>query len=206
MTASGPTLDQIAALVQDQCDGNVVAFHFAADHAARTAALEAILEFSYDSLVQNRHLNDKHSEDALSVQIIEQLKGFNIQATHDTQTGGHCDIHVVGRDHFLWIGEAKVHKSYSWLVSGFKQLSTRYATGSYGQNRGEIIIYCRNQYAAATLSTWKTQLAELYSDVEIYEDLISTRLWFRSKHKCVNSGIDFYTRHRILNLYWPGPN
>jgi len=204
LSGGEPSIAQIAALVNDQCDGNVVAFHFAANHEARTQALEGILEYSYDGLVQNRHLNQKHSEDALSVQVIEYLKAFNIQASHDTQTGGHCDIHIVGKDHFLWIGEAKIHKDYGWLESGFIQLSTRYATGSYGQNRGEIIIYCRNKDAAGTLEFWKERLLELHPEVELTDDLISSRLFFRSKHKCETSGTDFYTRHRILNLYWAG--
>jgi len=199
-----PTIFQIAALMGDQCDGNVVAFHFANDHQSRTVALEGVLEYAYDSLIENRHLNQTQSEDALSVQIVAYLKALGVQASHDTQTGGHCDVHVVCKDHFLWIGEAKIHKDYAWLESGFKQLSTRYGTGSYGQSQGEIIIYCRSRDAAGTLSTWKDHMIEVFPDVNVIEDLISTRLWFRTVHSCVTSGNPFSTRHRIINLHWAG--
>lgn len=196
------TLAQMAEVANKQCGGNVIAYHLANSHCTRVKALEEILEYSYAGLIQNRHLNQEHSEDALSVQIVQNLKGFEIEASHDTQTGGHCDIHVVGKEHFLWIGEAKIHSSYEWLEKGFMQLSTRYSTGSYGQDHGEIIIYCRNKNAKVTLETWKNRLRRAHPDVEIFDDQIGTRLWFRSKHENVNSGLDFFTRHRILNLYW----
>lgn len=199
-----PTLLQLAALINEQCGGSVVAFHFANDHQSRTAALEGILEYAYDNLIENRHLNHGQSEDELSVQIVAYLKANGVQATHDTQTGGHCDVHVVGKDHFLWIGEAKIHKDYAWLESGFKQLSTRYGTGSYGQSQGEVIIYCRNRDAAKTLTTWKERMLEVFPDVEVVEDAVSTRLWFRTIHPCITSGNAFSTRHRIINLHWAG--
>ena len=202
MSTAGPSVSQIAALMQDQCDGNVVAFHFAPDHETRTLALEGILEYSYDSLIEDSHLNQAQSEDELSVQIVRQLKCHSIEANHDTQTRGHRDIHVRGKDHFLWIGEAKIHKDYEWLNKGFKQLSTRYATGAYGQDRGEIIIYCRTQRPTETLATWRDRLTELHPEVTVYDDQIPTRSWFRSKHHCKTSGTLFHIRHRILGMNW----
>ncbi|APX15057.1 hypothetical protein BWR17_03785 [Phaeobacter inhibens] len=148
------------------------------------------------------NLSQNQGEDELSVTIVEQLRFYKIEASHDTQTGGHCDIHVHGKDHFLWIGEAKVHDSYAWLEDGFLQLSTRYATGGYGQDHGEIVIYCRGKKGATVLEEWKTRLTEAHIDVDIYDDQIGSRLWFRSKHECENSGTPFHIRHRLVPLYF----
>jgi len=199
---SEPSLADLNGLFGHLCDGAVSAFHYAKDHQARTEALEKVLEFAYDNLVENRHLNQNQGEDELSVQVVGNLRMLSIQADHDTQIGGHCDILVRGTDHYLWIGEAKIHKNYGWLVDGFQQLSTRYAVGGYGKDRGEIIIYCRTSKAADTLRNWKSKMTEEFPDVIVTEDRINERLWFRTKHNCINSGTPFYTRHRILALYW----
>lgn len=41
------------------------------------------------------------SEDGLSIDLITSLKNFGFQASHDTTTGGHCDIVIDGRFDFL---------------------------------------------------------------------------------------------------------
>lgn len=201
MTAD-PSLNQLSAIYPMHCGGHVNAYHFANNHAARVEALEGIIEYSYNSLIRNSHLNQDQSEDELSVTIVEQLRLLDIQASHDTQTRGHCDVHVEGVDHFLWIGEAKIHKDYAWLEDGFKQLSTRYATGGYGQDRGEIIIYCRVQNGAAVLREWYSRLCAAFEGVEIVEDAIDTRMWFRTCHICENSGLPFHIRHRLLPMHF----
>lgn len=197
-----PSLSQLPAIISCFCGGHVLAYHMANDHASRVLALEEVIEYSYISLVKNSHLNQAQSEDELSVTIVEQLKLLAIHASHDTQTRGHCDIHVEGADHFLWIGEAKIHNDYAWLEDGFKQLSTRYATGGYGQDCGEIIIYCRVQNGAAALREWNKRFQEAFKDVEIVEDAIDTRLWFRTRHTCENSGLPFHIRHRLLPMHF----
>lgn len=197
-----PTLADLNQLLGSFRDGAVSAYHFASDHEARTEALESILEFTYDQLVENRHLNYEHSEDALSAQIISQLKMVGIEADHDTQVGGHCDILVRSKDHFLWIGEAKIHRDYNWLTDGFKQLSTRYSTGSYGQCNAEVIIYCRNKKASEVLKNWQVKMQATFPDVTLLEDNINKRLWFRTAHIHEVSGNPFITRHRIIQLYY----
>ncbi|WP_306043669.1 hypothetical protein [Mameliella sp. MMSF_3455] len=197
----GVTLAQLEGIIGNLCDGAVLQYHLAKDHSARVEALEKILEFSYASLVRNSHLNKEQGEDELSVTIVEQLRSLSIQATHDTQTGGHCDIHVEGKDHFLWIGEAKIHKDYEWLVKGFLQLSTRYATGGYGQDHGEIVIYCRVRDGAHVLSKWKDLVEEQEAEISVVEDKIEERLWFRTKHKLNRTGLPFYIRHRLIPLF-----
>lgn len=120
------SLSDIQALMKSVCDGNWVAYHFADSHEDRLVALENILEFCYNSLADDRQLNKNFREDALTVQIVRQLQLMRVEATHDTRRGGHCDILVVARDHFLWIAEAKIHRDFQWLKEGFEQLSIRY--------------------------------------------------------------------------------
>ncbi|WEJ08437.1 hypothetical protein [Sinorhizobium prairiense] len=201
MDPTEPTLQQLLAVFGQQCDGAVMAFHLASSNDRRVAALEKILDFAYDDLVNDRHLNQKHGEDALSVQIIKQLKFVAIDANHDIQVGGHCDILVRARDRFLWIAEAKIHKSFGWLHKGFLQLSTRFGSAAEGRDHGEIIIYCRMAKAGDVLSRWKDYLL-LREPVEICEDRIDNQLWFRTRHTCPSSALYFYTRHRIIPLFW----
>ncbi|RWY75023.1 hypothetical protein [Rhizobium sp. WSM1325] len=184
------------------CGGAVTDYHCAQSHGGRVKALESILEYSYDALVRNRHLNQSHSEDALTTGIIEQLALLRIEASHDTQDGGHCDILIKGDDHFCWIAEAKLHRDYTWLVKGFLQLRTRCSNSVYGRDHGEILIYCRAKRAAEVLANWKEQLTTNIEDIVVFEDKIDTRLWFRSHHTCNSSGNRFFIRHRIVPLYW----
>ncbi len=197
-----PSLAQIQVLLNDFADGGVLEFHFATTHIARVAALEKILESCFASLVENRQHKQKHSEDALSVEIVERLRGFKMEANHDVQTGGHCDIHVRGKSNFLWIGEAKIHGGYGWLESGFKQLSTRYATGMPGQDCGDLIMYCRKRDSVAVLKSWLKRLKQNFPDTTVTVDEVSELLQFRTVHTCENSGRPFKTRHKIVPLFW----
>lgn len=76
------------------------------------------------------------SEDGLSIDLITSLKHFGFRASHDTTTGGHCDIVIDGRYDFLWLGEAKIHGGYDWLLKGFNQLDSRYAIHMSSLERG----------------------------------------------------------------------
>lgn len=93
--------------------------------------------------------------------------GFD--ASHDTQYGGHCDIVVEGKDDFLWIAEAKIDTSNTWIFQGFTQLDTRYSTGMPGQDIGEILIYCRRPNATGVLESWLSYLAKKRADLNVLE-------------------------------------
>ena len=198
-----PSLKDIWDKIDFPCKRFITLFHAASDHSQRLFALEGILEYCYGYLVTNRHLNKDHSEDALTIQIVGQLQIAGLWASHDTQVGGHCDIVVIGPDHFLWLAEAKIYGSYEKLRAGFLQLSTRYATGGYGQNHGELIIYCRSPNALGTLEKWMDFVCETPEvRVEIVEKHTTDLLWFRTRHQSKNTGTDFCTRHRIVPMFW----
>ena len=195
------TLRMLTQFVEGQAGGHAFQYQLAPTHQARTEALEGMLAYCYASLVRNRHLNNKQSEDELTVQIVAQLVQFQVVATHDTQIGGHCDIVVAGPNHYQWIGEAKIHSSYQWLCDGFLQLSTRYGTAMPGQSQGEVIIYCRSQNALRVLQNWKEKLEEL-GLARVIDDRCCEDLWFRTSHLCRNSGLEFSVRHVIVPLHF----
>lgn len=172
----------------------------ATDYDDKFAALEQLVDRCYRTLVDDRADVHGESEDQLSIRIVQMLKFANVQAEHDTKVGGHCDIVVKGPDSFLWIGEAKIHKSYQWLEDGFMQLTTRYATGAKGRNRGEIIIYHTRGNSVSVLREWMKKVCEEFSDVDVTEDINDGELCFRTVHNCPNSGLPFHVRHSIVPL------
>ncbi|WP_170515622.1 hypothetical protein [Ruegeria atlantica] len=192
----------LAKAYEGQPIGQSLAWLGAKTHDQRLLALRPMLEDCYRSLTDNRQVNQGHSEDALSQEIVDMLYRQQVDAAHDRRNGGHCDITVKARDGFFWIGEAKIHGGYQWLFDGFDQLSTRYAVAQFGRDNGEIIIYHRGQNSRLVLENWRDKLLEERSNVELVNDGIeSGRLFFETKHNCVASGFDFFTRHTIVPMY-----
>ncbi|WP_378979996.1 hypothetical protein [Paracoccus rhizosphaerae] len=127
---------------------------------------------------------------------------LGIDAAHDKQQGGHCDILVSGREGFIWIAEAKKHSDYAWLDKGFKQLSTRYSTGVDGQDTGDIIIYCWAKSSAEVLEKWRCELRDRHKDVCVDKAVCQTSLTFNSAHEHVATSRQFQTRHKIVSLHF----
>lgn len=167
----------------------------------KAEALERILDKIYDQLTSNRRYYQGDSEDKITISIIEKLQAIGIDASHDTDVGGHCDI-VVESDNgnFRWLAEAKIHSSYDWLLKGFMQLATRYGVARQGKDRGEIIIYCRTENARQVLEKWKEYLGESRGEVSLETDSGENPLRFRTVHQCRTSGLNFRTRHSIIPL------
>lgn len=177
------------------------AYISASNHKDRTKFLEIILDYSYLQLVQNSHLNKNLSEDQLTIEVVQMLKARGIDAAHDKQIGGHCDITVEAKDNYIWFGEAKIHGSYQHLQDGFDQLTTRYCTGMPSQNQGELIIYCRVGDAVGVLNKWKNLLLDNNSNIGICTKIPDQDLWFRTSHKSENTGLNVTTRHCIVPLF-----
>jgi len=180
--------------------GRAVRWQIAQDQQERLVVLEEALAHCYSSLIDTRGLNADSGEDELTMQVANMLTAAGIEATHDRHINGHCDVIVEADRGFMWLGEAKVHKDYGWLQDGFLQLSTRYGTAMAGRDRGELIIYHRGGDAIKVLATWKKKLLEEQAGVAVIEDLVDPSLFFRTSHKCPNSGCTFYVRHSIVPL------
>lgn len=94
------------------------------------SALYQDLENIVCRLEQNKKIRFTDKEDRMTEEILSYLNGRGFEANHDTTYGGgHCDL-VVRLNKFTWLGEDKKHVDYDYLMKGFNQLTTRYATGT----------------------------------------------------------------------------
>lgn len=202
MASHDPTLSELIAMNDGIPTGYQLAWLAAKSHDERIGILEDLLDNCYRHITDNRHLNGSQSEDELSVQIVGMLEMAGLQASHDTQVGGHCDVLVRAKNGFQWIGEAKIHGAYDWIDDGFLQLTKRYGLAEEGRDHGEIIIYHRGRNSAIVLTNWKTKLLSKRPEVTQVEDRIDGALYFRTVHVCKASGCNFYTRHKIIPLYF----
>ncbi|MBO9697512.1 MAG: hypothetical protein J7499_15065 [Sphingopyxis sp.] len=141
------------------------------------------------------------SEDGLTTDVITSLRNMGFQASHDTTVGGHCDIVIEGCNNFLWLGEAKIHRSYDWLLQGFNQLDTRYATASLDQDHGGIIIYCYEGRTDVIIDEWAMRLRQARPDVDV-TDRASGERFFKSSHLHHRTGRPYSVRHVPIALQW----
>lgn len=173
----------------------------AKDYAERIEILERCLDFAYNRLNEGRKHKQDDSEDGLNLQVVDMLVSMSIDATHDTEVGGHCDVLVRAPFQFLWIGEAKLHNGAEYVLGGFKQLSTRYGVAQPGRDHGEIIIYCKTDRSDRALKRWKDRLSESCKDVAFEPDDPNFPSQFRTNHVCRSTGQAFYVRHRIVPMF-----
>lgn len=199
MTAKDMLLSQYVGFFGASPGGRAVRWQLATTHEERLEILEEGLEFCFSRLVDTRGLEEKRSEDELTMRIADMLEAGGISAIHDRHVNGHCDL-IVEHDRFMWLGEAKVHKDYGWLEDGFNQLSQRYGTAILGRDNGGLIIYHRTGNSKAVLTEWRDRLTAIHSDVTVTQDIEGSSLSFRTRHKCPNSGCDFFVRHSIVPL------
>jgi hypothetical protein len=174
---------------------------FATDHAQRLQQVEAAIDWIAQEHSKTRQHRHDRDEDALTVDIITDLKAMGFSASHDQDYGGHADIVIEARGDFLWLGEAKIHSSYDWLLKGFQQLDTRYATAVRGQNIGGLVIYCKTERVDQIMNRWTQHLAAHRPDVVI-DTCEKNPLVRRSTHLHKRTGLPFQIRHVPISLYF----
>jgi hypothetical protein len=153
-------------------------------------------------LEENPELRQNDNEDRLTIDIENQLRCMGYNASHDSKVGGHTDISV-RKGSFLWIGEAKIHKSsYDYLWEGFQQLSTRYSTGDSNQRDGGILIYIRCKDTTSILKRWQDYLRGKNLPDYSCEPCKIRSLSFFSTHKHERSGQAFQIRHMPVILHF----
>lgn len=155
-------------------------------------------------LEENPELQKPISEDRLTIQIRNGLRRLSYAAEHETKVGGHADL-IVKRGDWLWLGEAKIHNDYAWLLKGFHQLTTRYAVGRDYSSQGGLIIYVTGKNTAGVMTKWAGHLEEhVDSDwgLSTDHDIDSPQLTFFSQHKHERSGLDFRVKHIPVSLYF----
>lgn len=141
------------------------------------------------------------SEDGLTVDLISCLNAMTFDESHDTTTGGHCDIVIEGRFGVLWLGEAKIHSNHAWLLSGFNQLDKRYATAVEGQDRGGIIIYHYGARSDRVMNSWQKHLLKARPEITVI-DRKKGDLVMNTQHVHRRTGRSYHVRHVIASLYW----
>jgi hypothetical protein len=174
---------------------------FATDHARRVELVEDAIDWIAQEHSKTRQHRYDRDEDGLTTDIITDLKSMGFDASHDKDYGGHSDIVIEARDDFLWLGEAKIHSGYGWLLKGFQQLDTRYATALPGQDSGGLIIYVNQERVDQVMDRWSTHLSENRPDVTI-ETCIKNPLARRSSHVHQRTGRPFKVRHVPISLYF----
>lgn len=133
--------------------------------------------------------------------IVNMLRCFSYDASHDQKFGGHTDI-LVRKNNYVWIGEAKIHRDYEYLWQGFQQLNTRYSTGDSNQKDGGIIIYIFGLNTKNVMNEWKDRLSGKGLQSYICFTCPSRELSFYSTHTHEGSGLPFTVRHIPVILYF----
>lgn len=173
----------------------------AKSHSEVLRCVEEALDWIFQEQSKFRQHKQDMSEDQITVEIVQQLKAMGIQAGHDTDYGGHGDIVVELKNDFLWIGEAKIHRDYDWLLKGFQQLDTRYSTGIAGQDSGGMIIYCYGSRTDQVMERWSDHLVTNRPDVTV-ASVDGKPLERRSAHIHERTGAQFIIRHTPVSLYF----
>ncbi|MER9880450.1 hypothetical protein [Mesorhizobium sp. M0118] len=202
MTERSYTLRELQLLASGSVPSQV---SLALIFAERAEDILAQVDTAIDHIAQDFARTPKErqgrSEDSLTIDVVTSLRSMGFQASHDTTVGGHCDVVIEGRNNFLWLGEAKIHRSYDWLLQGFNQLDSRYATASKYQDHGGIIIYCYDGRADKIMDEWAVRLKQARPDVEV-NDRAHEELFFTSAHLHSRTGRPYRVRHVPIALQW----
>lgn len=173
----------------------------ASSHKRRLQLVEQAVDWCAQEMVKAKQHHQNKSEDELTTSLLIPLTAMGMDATHDTQIGGHVDITVRGADDFLWLAEAKKHGTYPWLLDGFEQLDRRYSTGLPGQDCGEMLVYHFGRNSQAVLDEYELRLNAARPDVA-FDKSAEVPLTKRSTHRHAATGSDFSVRHRIVPLFF----
>jgi len=153
-----------------------------------------------DYLERTASLRQNDGEDRITIDIVMGLRQAGYIATHDEYSKGHADI-TVTQDSFKWLGEAKLHGSYDWLLKGLKQLLGRYTTGR--EDGSGLLIYIKGSNALAVLNEWRRGL-EVGNECNLKGTEggdEAERLTFWSIHTHEGSGLEIRTKHLGVCLY-----
>lgn len=149
-------------------------------------------------------------EDLISRALIRSLKQKCFIATHETDSGGHCDITVNSADQaYSWLGEAKRWNGPAYIKGGFDQLLQRYSKGTPGHNHGGLLLYIQKDRCADLVKAWRDHLDSIavqYEALQLADDVERPGLAFRSTqvHERIgDAGPRYNVRHVGISLYRP---
>jgi HEAT repeat protein len=159
------------------------------------------IDKAISQIQENPKQRQEDTEDRLTIDIVNQLRCFGYEASHDSEIGGHVDI-VVRKSNFLWLGEAKKYSDNNYLWEGFLQLTTRYSIGDSNQNHGGLVIYIKNGDASSIMESWQNYLREKSLPDYSFRPCKMKSPAFISTHKHERSGQPFHVRHMPVMLHF----
>lgn len=165
--------------------------------------LYADLESCLKRIEEDPKVRADDGEDRISQEIISMLVAMNYDASHDETVGGHSDIVVRAGKDFLFVGEAKIHKDYDYLLKGWNQLTTRYMRGTPHADHGALIVYVRVKNCASVVEKWAEHLDDQkLTDYKRGTCPVRQELGFRTEHKHESSGRTVHVRHIAVSMHW----
>lgn len=150
-------------------------------------------------MVRGRNHHQGMGEDQLTNHIVSHFDVYGFASSHDKQYGGHVDI-TIEYEEYVWFGEAKIHSSYLTLQRGWAQLTTRYMSGTAGEDRGAFLIYNFNKNAISVTTTWREVMQEQYPDIALGE--VEEDLNFVSSGPHEGTGRTYTVDHYNIPLYF----
>lgn len=173
--------------------------------------VRAEIDYAVSSLQQNANkITFALSEDQLTLYLLGPIKArgnlVGLDASHETNSRGHCDISIRFGG-YVWHGEAKKHSSYSYIFKGYAQLTERYSTGAANDSSGAVIIYTKNKSCRDMMRTWRDFLCKNaprihYNNINVsVSPCTKNPLVFYSIHTHTISGLDYKVMHYPVMLH-----
>ncbi|MEY0579792.1 hypothetical protein [Providencia manganoxydans] len=168
------------------------------------------LDSAIEAMQKNSNvINFDLSEDQLTLYLIAYIQSteMGIEAAHEVNERGHCDI-TVKFFKYTWHGEAKKHKtSYSYLFKGYSQLTERYSYCSNNSQSGGVIIYLSRPNTASIMSKWQAHL-DKYAPKTLKQNAFTSSFCPKnqnvllSQHLHTVSGLKYDVIHYPVNFYY----
>ncbi len=164
--------------------------------------VHAAIAVVYGFLERNPQALYQREEDHITLQVVNELLALGFDASMEALVGGHCDLSVRLGTEFLWLAEAKIARDAGWLWQGYGQLSTRYAVGGIGSDKGGMLIYCRQPRIDKVMENWQKRLKS-EGVLHDYQDRGNLCLGaFSTTVPAERTGRPFETVHFPLSVYY----
>lgn len=171
------------------------------DYETWVGSVHLALKVVSQQMVRLCHQYQELNEDEISARLVHNLELLGLDAAFDAVTGGHCDITVKFTDRYLWLGEAKIAGGMSWLWKGFQQLTTRYATGQPGENRGALLVYSYSPRIDDIMASWKETIHTELPDAPITDSDLCVGAFF-CETVAEGTGQPLHTLNFAVPLYF----
>ncbi|MFJ5447019.1 hypothetical protein ACIKP9_12325 [Methylobacillus methanolivorans] len=193
---NNPSLQDLMTVLNNPMAMNQINLFLATTYEQWVSVLYEQLDSAIERMEDGASYYQKNSndEDTLTHHLINPLSQLGYNATHDTYTRGHVDIKIIHRS-FVWLGEAKIYNSYTKLLDGYQQLTTRYSSGDVNKNQGGMLIYYYGRNTKRMMNAWQRKLGGHDSRINFTDCSRRPELAFISNKIHEVSGLEYRIRH-----------